>query len=223
MKIIDDRTALKKYLNAPEIRRYFPAELDEHFLLFSLRQNEQIIRQGEQSEYLYYLLSGRCKVSAVMENGRTVIISNLTAPCLIGEIELINRDVPFSVDSITDGILLALPVQVCRDILLNSPDFLLQVCRDLAGKERGSAMKLAHYISFPLENRLAQFILNNSTADGFQIKKTVIAESLGVSYRHLEKVMSDLVVAGVLDKDGKHYRILNRPYLQKLSDAMEVF
>ncbi len=223
MQKINDREKLRKCLSHPYVHRYFPSELDEHFLLMSAQPGEQIIFQGVKSDYLYFLLSGRCKVSAVMENGRTVIVNSLTAPCLIGEIELINQDAPFSVESLTEGLLLTLPVQACRKILLESPQFLLQLCGDLVSKERTNAIRLAHYVSFPLENRLAQFIINNSAEDGLRIKKTVIAESLGVSYRHLEKVMSDLVSKGVLSKTGKQYRIIKRPYLQQLADAMEVF
>ena len=223
MQKIKKKKKIGKYLSLPAVRRYFPVELDEHFLLVSVQSGEQIIFQGERSEYLYFLLSGRCKVSAMMENGRTVIVNSLASPCLIGEIELINQDVPFSVESLTEALLLALPVQPCRKRLLESPQFLLQLCGDLVSKERTNAIRLAHYISFPLENRLAQFILNNSAEDGLRIKKTVIAESLGVSYRHLEKVMSDLVTRGVLSKNGKQYRIIRRPYLQQLADAMEVF
>ncbi|MCR5066874.1 MAG: transcriptional regulator YeiL [Erysipelotrichaceae bacterium] len=223
MQKITDREKLKKYLELPAVRRYFSRDLDEFFQLVSSRPGEQIIFQGVKSDYLYFLLFGRCKVSAVMENGRTVIVNSLAAPCLVGEIELINQDVPFSVEILTEAQLLALPVAVCRQRLLSSPDFLLQLCCDLVGKERTNAIKLAHYISFPLENRLAQFILNNSSEDGLRIKKTVIAESLGVSYRHLEKVMNDLVAKGVLSKSGKQYRIIRRPYLQQLADAMEVF
>ncbi|MBQ6654377.1 MAG: transcriptional regulator YeiL [Erysipelotrichaceae bacterium] len=223
MKFIDNDDLLRKHLNSASVRRYFPAQLDRHFQLASLRQNEQIIRQGEKSAYLYYLLSGRCKVSAVMENGRTVIINSLEAPCLIGEIELINRDVPFSVESITEVLLLALPVDKARDSLLNSPDFLYQLCSDLVDKERTHAIRLAHYVSFPLINRLAQFILTNSTPEGMQIKKTVIAESLGVSYRHLEKVMNDLVSQGTLEKQKRNYRIIKAEYLRSLAQQMEVF
>ncbi len=223
MQKITDREKLKKCLEQPDVRRYFSRDLDEFFQLMSSRPGEQIIFQGVRSDYLYFLLSGRCKVSAVMENGRTVIVSSLAAPCLIGEIELINQDVPFSVEGLSETLLLALPVEVCRQRLLANPDFLLQLCCDLVGKERTNAIKLAHYVSFPLENRLARFLLDNSTDDGLEIRKTVIAESLGVSYRHLEKVMSDLVTDGILSKRGRHYQIVDRDYLQDLSEAMEVF
>ena len=55
------------------------------------------------------------------------------------------------------------------------------------------------------------------------IRKTIIAESLGVSYRHLEKVMSDMVEEGLLDKEGKKYKIVKRKEMEKLAEALHIF
>ena len=90
----------------------------------------------------------------------------------------------------------------------------------IADKERSNSKKLMHAGGFPLENRLADFILRNSNGRIFTIKKVEIAETLGVSYRHLEKVMSDFVNTGYLKKERLVYHIEKRDALLKLAEKL---
>lgn len=223
MKIIDNPRLLKQIRQNEEYRRFFNNEADRHGFLAEFRQGENIIFQEEQSEYLYFLYKGKCQVTAYMENGKAVIINTLNAPCLIGEIELIKNDSPFSVDALKNCTVVAFPVSSCRSILLNNTSFLYQLCSALVDKERKNALSLAHHISFPFEYRLAKFILDNSDGKVFTVKKTVIAESLGISYRHLEKVMVSFIEKGYLRKEKLTYYITDYSSLDKLSKSLNVF
>ena len=46
--------------------------------------DEFIMREGERSEYLYYLTEGRAKLFLSQENGRISLINFIEAPCFIG-------------------------------------------------------------------------------------------------------------------------------------------
>ena len=63
----------------------------------------------------------------------------------------------------------------------------------IARKEGNNARRLIYSSGFPLDIRLADFILNNSEGKIFRIKKVEIAEILGASYRHIETLMADFV------------------------------
>ena len=191
MKVIKDKEIIKKYLNDADYRKLFPKQIDKYGRLVIFDSMETILYQGQDSEYLYYLFKGKCKVLAYMENGKAIVIKNAEAPCLIGEIELFNEDSSFSVETLSECTAIMFPLEECKQILLNDQKFLLENCRILAKKERNTAFELSRNMSFPLINRLARFILDNSVNNVMNIKKTMIAESLGVSYRHLEKVMND--------------------------------
>ncbi len=223
MKIIKNDRLLKQILQEKEYERYFGHQIDEHVFLADFSAGETIIYQDEKPDYLYYLIKGKCRVSAFMENGKTVIINTLTAPCLVGEIEIIKNDSPFSVETMQNCRAVVIPVNRCRNILLNDNRFLYQLCVSLVDKERNNAINLAHHISFPFEYRLAKFILDNSDGKTFKLKKTIIAESLGISYRHLEKVMNSFIAKGYLKKEKLTYYITDRNALDKLADSLTIF
>jgi CRP/FNR family putative post-exponential-phase nitrogen-starvation transcriptional regulator len=223
MKTIKNDRLFRQITCSQQYRQFFSEKTDRFAHAVRFSPGENVIFLGEKSEYLYYLYSGRCQVSAIMENGRTVIINTLNGPCLIGEIELIKNDSPFNVDALTECTCIAIDIGKCRDIILNDVSFLYHLCSSLVDKERKTALVLAHHISFPLEYRLAKFILDNSNGDVFRIKKTVISESLGVSYRHLEKIMKKLVDEGTLRKEKLTYYITRRDVLDKLVSSLNVF
>ena len=143
-----------------------------------------------------------------------MILSSPEAPCLLGEMEIFDMSpTNFSVEALEYSTVIALPLREVRDILLESNRFLRKLCLIIADKERSNSKKLMHAGGFPLENRLADSILRNSNGRIFTIKKVEIAETLSVSYRHLEKVMSDFVNAGYLKKERLVYHIERRDAL----------
>ena len=71
-------------------------------------------------------------------------------------------------------------------------------------------------------NRLARFILDNKEGDLLKVKKVVIAETLGVSYRHLESVINELVERKILEKRKLTYLIKDLKALEELSQAMDI-
>ena len=78
-----------------------------------------------------------------------------------------------------------------------------------------------HSNSFNL--RLARFILDNSDGKTLSIRKVTIAESLGISYRHLEKLMNDLCTQKILEKIKLRYKIIDIKRLEELSSKLDVF
>jgi CRP-like cAMP-binding protein len=223
MEKIYDKETIKEHLNDRSYRNWFAGLSDDHVYLVRTRPSETLIGQGEEADTLYYLVKGRCRVSSMNQDGKTFILNIINAPNLVGEIELITEDVSFSVETIDSCILLALPYASCRDQLLRDSVFLLRLCELLTEKEREHALKLAQVSSFPLENRLAAFILENSFDDRISLKKTIIAQSLGVSYRHLEKVMKDLVDEGTLKKDRFVYTVVNKGVLIEKASVLDLF
>ncbi len=65
------------------------------------------------------------------------------------------------------------------------------------------------------------FILENRQGIYFYVKKVHISESLGVSYRHVEKVMNDFVKKGYLIKDKLVYAIADEPALKELCRELD--
>lgn len=222
MKIIEDAELLNTYLASRPYTDYFRGSVKAYTLLTEYVTGEYILKQDAPPSCLYLMISGRCSISILLANGKSVILQTLKAPCLIGEMELIRPVSSFTVQSLEQCRLLAIPLDQCKYFLLNDPYFLRAVCFDLIGKERTESLKLIHAFGYPLENRLAHFILENCQGNRFYIKKVHIAESLGVSYRHVEKVISDFVRKQYLSKEKLIYTITDRSALMTLSRELEM-
>lgn len=223
MEKIFDKKIISKYLNNKSYRNYFSNEFDKDVYLVKYKQNERIINQGDEATTLYFLLEGKCRVFAINKEGKLLVINIIIAPALVGEIELISEDDSFFVETIEKSILLALPYENCKDRLLKDNKFLYHLCESLIEKEREHALNLTQVSSYPLENRLAKFLIENAYNNKITLKKTVIAESLGVSYRHLEKVMNDFVLEGILKKERLVYTIINKKALLAKAAVLDIF
>lgn len=221
MKKLNNKALLKRIKNRKDIKELFPEEVIENMYLCKAFSNEEIIRQGNKLDKIYYLLEGRISVHTYLDNGKKIILTNRNAPSLIGEVELLdNKNAVLSVKALEDLLLICIDLKDNRDILLNDNRFLRKICSLISNKEITSSKRLIHTFGFPLENRLADFILRNSIDDYYSLKKSEAAESLGVSYRHLSKVMADFVNKKYLKKNKLVYKIINKNLLNKLASVI---
>lgn len=223
MKIIQNPTLLQQYLKSPPYLRYFRNAFWEGTHIAEYTAGEYVLCQSTPPEHLYLMLSGRCCVRFFLSNGKSAILQSLRAPCLIGDVELFQNTAPLLVQALEKCRMLAIPLEKCRPDLLQDTHFLRQVCADLIDKERREALTLIHTFSYPLENRLAKFILDNRQENRFYIRKSVVAESLGASYRHVETVMAAFVHKGFLSKEKLVYTITDEKSLALLSQELEPF
>ena len=176
--------------------------------LFHFLARDYIVQEGQQPSWLFYLTRGRARLYATLANGRVSLIDFFAAPCFIGEIELIDKD-------------LALPMKHYRPLLLNDTLFLRKLCVTLSHKNYRNIVSLTQNQSFPLVNRLAAFILLSQEGDLYHEKHTQAAEYLGVSYRHLLYVLAQFIHDGLLIKSKKGYLIKNRKQLSGLALEMD--
>lgn len=212
----------KHYLADPFYRQFFPEDLADRISLVRCRNGEDIICQGQAGTALYVLLSGRCSVSQLLPSGRTVILRTHAAPCLFGEIELLRgQEAAMSIRTLQDCDLFRLPLDQVRNRLINDNRFLRNLCMYITEKEAKNSMQLFQTFAYPLENRLALFILNNLEGSRFRIKKVYIADSLGVSYRQTENIMRRFTEQGILRKQGLVYTVRDREALETLCREMK--
>lgn len=223
MKEIRNSSLLRRYLSSPTYVHYFRDALWPDTHIVEYEAGEYPLRQSDPPDHLYLMLTGRCCVRSLLSNGRSAILQTLRAPCLVGEFELFQDTAPLLVQALERTRMLAIPLSQCREELLGDPRFLRQVCVDLIAKERSGTLSLLHTFTHPLENRLAKFILDNRQGDRFYIRKVLVAESLGASYRHVETVMGNFVRRGYLTKEKLVYTIADESALAALAQDLEPF
>lgn len=222
MKEINNDALRRQLAAETNYRQCFSAGCLEETRLFHVAAGEFIIRAGQQPAWLFWLARGRAKLYAPLANGRVSLIDFFSAPCFIGEIELVDaHHEARAVQAIEACWCLALPVKQCRQALLDDATFLRYLCLALSQKNYRNIVALTQNQSFPLSNRLAAFILLMQHHDLYQEKHTQVAEYMGVSYRHLLYVFAQFIDDGLLEKSEPGYRISNKAAIVRLAREMD--
>lgn len=222
MKEIHNEVVKQELILQSGYKERFSVDFLRDTRLFEVAAGEEIVRVGQQPAWLFYLVRGRARLYATSANGRVSLIDFFTAPCFIGEIELVDADhEPRAVQAIEACWCLALPMKQYRPLLLNDATFLRHLCIALSRKNYRNIVSLTQNQSFPLINRLAAFILLTQNCDIYREKHTQAAEYMGVSYRHLLYVIAQFTQEGVLIKQKAGYIIKNKSRLLNLAREMD--
>lgn len=219
MKIITKESLKSKYITNVKEEGIIPELFAEKGSLVSFEKGEMIIRQSYQPNYFYYIVKGSAQVRNLLPNGKLLAVNILKAPCFMGEMELIDSEAyPLEVFAREETWALAWEMNYAKEILLQDVQFLKLLAKSISNKERLAIEKLAQQRGYSANVRLAQFILDNSIDGVFRIKKVDVADFLGISYRHTEKLFNDFVEERVLEKKKTNYYICDETYLKKLLD-----
>lgn len=222
MKRINDGKIIDRFLNDSDYKEQFSFDASKDTELFLAAPGEYIIKEGVRPEYLFYLCSGKAKLYMTLPDRRVNLIDFFSAPCFIGEMELISEDNDVrAVQALESCYCLGLPLRRYRKLLLEDPRFLRSLCLLLGRKNYRNTRMFIRNQSYPLLNRLSAFILLTESDGLYRERHTQTSEYLGVSYRHLLYVMAELVERGYLKKERRAYRINDRAGLEGLAEVIE--
>ena len=221
MKLIEDAGLTAQYMRETGFGDMFSTDISDLVQLWAAARGEYIMRQGQVPAAMYYIASGSARLYDSLPNGKVLLLDIFGPGNLVGEIELLMEgETSLDVKAQDECILLGMPMAACRRRLLADAVFLRHLCIMTAGKERQKSLALVQSQGYPLINRLAAFILRTQT-DGRYCERNVDAAAwLGVSYRHLMQVLSDLSAQGLIEKAGQGYDIKDEAGLIRLAREM---
>ncbi|MFC3932363.1 Crp/Fnr family transcriptional regulator [Streptococcus dentapri] len=209
---------LEYYLTKYQLYRIFPQHYIKHLQLDFYDKGQAICQQGEKLKYLFYFIEGQVKIVRRLFNGKEHILETQSRPTLIGDIELMsNQDSVSSVIALEPSLVIQLPL-TNRDQFYQDPLFLYQIGRQLAQKLEQQNIISSTNISYSVKERLATHILANEVAGDFQLQPSVLSDAFGTSYRHLIRVIRELLDQEIIEKIAfKSYRIRKRQILTELT------
>ena len=211
---------INQYLEEYPIDQYFSFAIKPYLKLVEFSPNEYIFRDSSSVSELYYLIDGRAKLTLFESNGKS-FINILEAPCFIGEVELLDaQEYSNEVCALTPCICFAIPLSDCKNQILSDARFLKHLCTYLSRDSLSNLLNYTRNRAFPVENRLAKFILQMSQDDIYREHHTEASQYLGVSYRHFLHVISSFCEKGILKKERRGYRVLDRNKLEELSRGL---
>ncbi|TYP69509.1 Crp/Fnr family transcriptional regulator [Paenibacillus methanolicus] len=216
-------TLLHEYLRDPQLAQVFPDVLVPHMSLRRFEQGELVCAQGERIEELFVLVKGKLKVYTNTAEGRTLVLCFKTPLEVIGDLEYFSEtDVHNTVEAVGTVHTIAIPHKWLRKYGHDHApllDFLLRILtRKFLVKSSSTNLNLL----YPVEVRLASYLLSvcfDETDADFRGRLPVrrlkdAANSMGTSYRHLNRVIQQFIESGLIEREDGHLVVLDKAGLQ---------
>ena len=179
-------------LAAGSVRRNFP-------------KGRTIVAEGEPSQSLYILLSGRAKVQRSDTEGKEVILSVLGSGECFGEMSLID-DAPRSASVITleSSDFMSIAKESFKSVLMTSPEISLRIMKGLVKRLREADKKIETLALLDVYGRVARVLLDFSEPVGNdrivknKLPRQEIAKMIGASREMVSRVMKGLETEGYI-------------------------
>lgn len=162
-----------------------------------------IVSEGEPSQSLYILLSGRAKVQRSDAEGKEVILAVLSAGDWFGEMSMIDEAArSASVITLESCDFMAIEKSSFRAMLTQNPEVSMAVMRGLVARLREADRKIETLALLDVYGRVARVLLDFSEeVDGERIVKNrlprqEIAKMIGASREMVSRVMKGLETDG---------------------------
>ncbi|MEN1760169.1 Crp/Fnr family transcriptional regulator [Anoxynatronum sibiricum] len=209
MKKLHQPQAIEHWNSQYRLNSIFPPEMMEAFELFAGDVGDLLCRPGETLDQLILLVQGKLKIYRTLENGKQFLLRFNNPLGVIGDMEAFSDyEVQTFVEVVQPSQLLMVPQRVVATHGSNNPQVLHFIIRHLSHKLYTISNASSLNLLYPLENRLASYLVSTISSEGGsrfaeEIKTssvTDIAHLLGASYRHMNRVMRQFETEGLVER-----------------------
>lgn len=185
--------------------------------LCTFDSSEVIIKQGAIVENLFIVLHGKIKVCMFAANGKDLTLCYYISNGILGDVEFVQQNKSASATSIATypSNCIKIPLASNQEYLAHNIMFMNLLSTGLSTKLLNSSN--AHITSalYSGEERLCSYILMAEHKGLFTEILSDVSKSIGISYRHLFRLLNDMCKKGILEKRESGYMVLDREYLTK--------
>lgn len=228
MKLIEDPAILTQYIRLHRFQEVFDVTKTP-FKIWDLYEGEVLMHEGEELKELYYVVAGRVKVTTSVQTGKFLLLRFNHPLTILGDLELV-RDVPIQsqVTAVIDSVIMTLPIEYIKTNELKNAAFLTQLLQHLSYKLQTSTTSSRVNLLESVESRFASFLLstvssepdNNFGQELQTMKIAEIADLLGTSHRHLNRVVKKLTEEKIIIREKNHLLILDEKRLSDMSQGI---
>ncbi len=187
--------------------------LSAHAKLQSFPRNKLIIHEGDHSDSVYVIHSGRVKVFLYGKNGKEIDLNILGPGEYFGEMVLDSGPRSASVMTIEPAQFFIIPQAVFREFVIKHPEFAMRLIKTLIFRARGQLNNVRSLASLDVYGRVARLLLDLAgEEDGRlviqgKLTKQEIANRVGASREMISRVFKDLSVGGYIEVEKNRITI----------------
>lgn len=225
MKKMNDPQRLERYFKENNYLSLFDSDARRFTELIVFDRNEYIIREGVPSEYLFFMAEGEVRYFSVSNTGRIIPFGGTNSFRVFGEVASLWGLTPsVTVQAEKKTYALAIDLRENRDTILNDNSFLRYICQILSDRISLLNDNMVAYSTNSAESRLATFILQNTDQNGLLTASlATCSEALGISYRHIIRIMNGFLQSGIIKKEKRHYYLLDENSMSDLASDTYVY
>jgi CRP/FNR family cyclic AMP-dependent transcriptional regulator len=175
-----------------------------------------VVNEGDETDSLYVLLSGRVKVFVAGDDGREVVVNVIEAGDYFGELSLDGGARAASVMTLEPCRLFVISHGDVEGLLAANPLFARDLIRKLIGKVRSLTGRVRDLALKDVYGRFVRFVEENAVErDGGRLvperlTQHDIAARIGGSREMVSRILRDLTAGGYVAMDAKQIRILKK-------------
>ena len=195
----------------------------------TFRRGTYLCHQGDETDDVYFLVSGRIEVSTISPTGARVLHATVDRPQFLGELAIFGS-IPRTADLLTleDSEVWHVDGERFVGFVTANPTAAREVLTALARQVRASQAFVDDLLFLDLRGRVAKRLLQMGTptldelpADGTVIPPVThadLASLCGGSRENVSRILADLQRRGVIARDGHRYTLKKVASLARLAD-----
>lgn len=185
----------------------------------SYSTGEKLYIEGNPSECITIIVSGKAKVFSMAKNGKNMLLSFYMSDGIMGDSEMMTKEKKTSatVVALSDLTCIVIPYKKNMSVLKNNLLFMNIVAESLAYKLIESSNNWVFTALYSGEQRLCSYIMQASYKSFFKDNFSDVADAVGISYRHMFRILKKLCQENILLKKDGGYLIINSKVLQAKS------
>ncbi|MGN7453593.1 Crp/Fnr family transcriptional regulator [Paenibacillus pasadenensis] len=217
---------IRRHLLELGLGEAIPPELARRASLVTAEPGEAIVRQGGRSDSLLLLAAGKIKVYTTTPDGKSLILSFLGPPEMLGDIEYVQRGLELmnTVEAVTPATLIRIPYREADRLAADHAPFLRFLLGVITRKFQMKNNSLSFNLLYPVEVRLASYLLSVCGAEDGRESARLEAGALrdaanliGTSYRHLNRVLLQFARDGLIERARSSIAVRDRDALAALA------
>jgi len=215
------RLCLKDWLPAIEANK-------QNFLI---KKGQQIFREGDPVEGMYFIYSGTVKVHKKWDKEKELIIRFAKKGDILGHMGLGDEAIyPVTTTALEPTIVCYIAMNFFESTLRVNNELTYRLMRFFAGGLQDSEKRMRNLVHMPVKGRIAQSLItlknqfgtNNEGFINIELTRQDLSSFAGASYETLFKVINELVDEKIAEVSGKSIRILNETALKQLTEVADL-
>jgi CRP/FNR family cyclic AMP-dependent transcriptional regulator len=200
------------HFDEPALRGLAP-----HGAVRSFAKGVVVVNEGDATDSLYVVLSGRVKVFVSGENGREVVIGTISAGDYFGELVLDGGPRSASVMTLEPCRFFLIPRRDVEQLMERNPAFARDLIHKLIKTVRSLSNRVLDLSLKDVYGRFVKFVDEHAIErDGRlvvpeRLTQYDIAARIGGSREMVSRIVKDLTAGGYITIDAKHITIHKKP------------